>query len=296
MYDQAFERYVPLQQISTAWRELDLDVLIDCAIELVDAERHFCRNHRIGITAADLLSLTLELATRMKREDVLSRLGRVLAVVETIPLADKVEHGLNAMTGDTSTDFSANYDALVQSIVSEANPAKDESQSTSAAAALQLDRLSRFHAYDSSPSDEKEIVYVDFEGREGTFFVKGNDNLGVRGRNTGFVRRFRFHVTGRWSYAPDKWFNYKGDPDFQAPDYSPGNNYWLPGANVGSLLAWGGRVPAPETLEDKGMEVQLTPRDQVMFIMNDNSVRPGGFRDNAGQLDVRWEEIDPIYP
>lgn len=298
MIDHTFERYISLQDLGEAWRELDAHSLMDGAIELSHAEQRYLRQHELGITSTELLALALEVAKQLQQMDALERLMAVTTKLNVDSLSDKITSTVNTLN-DTSNPFSAisTNPATLLGVLSASADLSESAQQVAATAQL-LDRISLTHAIVAERVDLMEIVYVDLEGPTGNFTVRANDHFGVRAKNNPYsVRRFHFHVSGRWSYGGDNFFDYKGNPDRQAPAYSSGVNYWLPGANIGALLAWGGRVATIEALEAKDNKVQLNPGGQVMFIMNDNSARRNGrhlFTDNVGELSLRWEEIDII--
>lgn len=281
MYDSAFDRFVCIEELAIAWRGLDIQVLLDCTLDLASAERELFRHHHLGIASADVMSLTVETARCLRTPKSLQRLERIAESLELDDILASLQEA--AAQGDDGREHepALDYDNLLAELTETAG---DQQKQRVGATATLLDRIARL----SRPMHERD---AQFEGTNGEFAVSGTDWDGVRvWNNAPRARRFGFVVNGRWAYAPDKWFNYIGNPEYRAPD-----GYWLPGGNAGSLLAWGGRVPQFETLEDKEMEVQLNPGTAVLFLMNERA-HSHYFADNAGQLAVLWHEIDIAFP
>jgi hypothetical protein len=88
--DPAFERYVDLELLARARRELDASLLTDCALQFVRAENILFRSHAL-IEANQLLKLAVRMATESKDKETLDRLSKAVDKLRNNQLAVQIK-------------------------------------------------------------------------------------------------------------------------------------------------------------------------------------------------------------
>lgn len=76
--DPAFDKYVDLQLLRRAWRDLDAPLLTDVALQLAEAESRLKRSHK-AISADRLFAVAIRVAARYGHRATLLRLQRAVA-------------------------------------------------------------------------------------------------------------------------------------------------------------------------------------------------------------------------
>jgi hypothetical protein len=77
LQDPAFDRYVDLKLLGSAWADLDAGLLADVALQLVEGERVLRRPHRV-IHSDELLAIAVRLAGIQRDEATLNRLEQAI--------------------------------------------------------------------------------------------------------------------------------------------------------------------------------------------------------------------------
>lgn len=88
--DPAFERYVDLELLARARRELDASLLTDCALQFVRAEEILYRSHAL-IEANQLLELAVRMATESMDKETLDRLSKAVDNLKNDKLAVQIK-------------------------------------------------------------------------------------------------------------------------------------------------------------------------------------------------------------
>jgi hypothetical protein len=76
LLDAAFDPFVDLQFVSQGLQEMNVEILVDAALQMAEGDRVLGRNHRSGITAHLILSKATTLATEQRDQQALSRIAK----------------------------------------------------------------------------------------------------------------------------------------------------------------------------------------------------------------------------
>jgi hypothetical protein len=90
MQDPAFERYIDLKLLGSAWANLDAALLTDCGLQLAEGERILFRSHK-AITADQVLQFAIKVAAEKKDKATLERLSKALTQLGKEALAENVQ-------------------------------------------------------------------------------------------------------------------------------------------------------------------------------------------------------------
>ena len=130
--DPAFNQYVDISLLELAWKTKDAALMTDVALQLRQGEEVLMRSHKAG-SAADLLRLSIAIASRDGDKELLDRIGKVAKAKELEDVAAlttqaaklagatrKDEPELSVPVGKTSPSEFAEYSAIVNDIRSAA--------------------------------------------------------------------------------------------------------------------------------------------------------------------------------
>ncbi len=87
--DPAFDRYVDLVLLGTAWDTLDAGLLTDCALQLAEGERILMRSHK-AINSKQVLALAVKVAAEKRDAAALDRLASVADNTKNTAIGDQI--------------------------------------------------------------------------------------------------------------------------------------------------------------------------------------------------------------
>jgi hypothetical protein len=101
--DPAFDHYVDLSMLATAWNDLDAPLLCDLGLQLAEGERVLLRPHK-AITADQVLGIALKVATEKNDAATLKRLAKAADTLGKKELGDKIGAASKLGAGSRAAD------------------------------------------------------------------------------------------------------------------------------------------------------------------------------------------------
>jgi hypothetical protein len=101
--DPAFDRYVDLNLLASAWADLDAPLLCDLGLQLAEGERVLLRPHK-AISADQVLAVALKVATEKNDATTLKRLAKAADGLGKKELTDKVGSATKLGSGSRAAD------------------------------------------------------------------------------------------------------------------------------------------------------------------------------------------------
>ncbi len=109
--DPAFDRYVDLVLLGSAWDAMDAGLMTDCALQLAEGERILMRNHK-AINSKQVLALAVKVAAEKRDTAALDRLASVCESTKNTAVSDQIASAKKLAGQSRKVDPAVNVSAI----------------------------------------------------------------------------------------------------------------------------------------------------------------------------------------